>query len=250
MFPAGGTRTQGAIGRPVLCILQERGKTTLSLINMLSHSDIWRAIDTLARVNGLSTSGLARKAGLDPTSFNRSKRTTAAGRPRWPSSESLAKVLNCTGTTFEEFARLVSGRKNGWRVRVPLLDLNTPRGLAHFSDTGLPRGEAWRKCDIPGIEDEDAFALRIGEATLLSGCRRGDVAIISPASRIQARDRVVAQRGDGLLLAGELRRRSGRGVMLRAPGATRADTEELTLPREEIRWMARVHCVLMGTARG
>lgn len=70
---------------------------------MFSHDDIWSAIDRLARTHGLSASGLARKAGLDPTSFNKSKRKSADGKPRWPSTESVSKVLSVTGTSASEF---------------------------------------------------------------------------------------------------------------------------------------------------
>ena len=77
----------------------------------MRHDDIWRAIDTLAAENGLSSSGLARKAGLDPTSFNLSKRRATDGRLRWPSSESLAKILAATGARLEDFTALVSGAR-------------------------------------------------------------------------------------------------------------------------------------------
>ena len=60
---------------------------------MLTHAQIWSAIDRLAARAGLTASGLARRAGLDPTTFNKSKRMTAAGRARWPSTESIAKAL-------------------------------------------------------------------------------------------------------------------------------------------------------------
>ena len=63
---------------------------------MLTHSRIWNAIDTLAETHGMSASGLAKKAGLDPTTFNKSKRIAADGRPRWPSTESVAKILQAT----------------------------------------------------------------------------------------------------------------------------------------------------------
>ncbi len=64
---------------------------------MLSHDQIWGAIDALAERYRMSPSGLAKRAGLDPTTFNRSKRVGADGRERWPSTESLAKVLAATG---------------------------------------------------------------------------------------------------------------------------------------------------------
>src|SRR5262249_372910 len=74
----------------------------------MKHDDIWRALDTLAAENGLSASGLARRAGLDPTTFNPSKRRMQDGRARWPSTESVAKVLEATGASLEAFTALVS----------------------------------------------------------------------------------------------------------------------------------------------
>src|ERR687886_1978112 len=76
---------------------------------VVNHEEIWRALDALAAENGLSASGLARKAGLDATAFNPSKRIGADGRARWPSTESVAKVLAATGAGFSEFAALVTG---------------------------------------------------------------------------------------------------------------------------------------------
>ena len=63
---------------------------------MLTHNQIWTAIDRLAARAKLTPSGLAKKAGLDPTTFNKSKRVTPEGRPRWPSTESVAKALQAT----------------------------------------------------------------------------------------------------------------------------------------------------------
>ena len=70
---------------------------------MFSHDRIWAAIDALAERNRLSPSGLARRAGLDPTSFNKSKRQGVDGRQRWPSTESIAKVLDATGASIDEY---------------------------------------------------------------------------------------------------------------------------------------------------
>ena len=70
---------------------------------MLSHSAIWDAIDPAARRHGLTPSGLAKVAGLDPTALNPSKRMSKDGRGRWPSTESLAKILEATGESFNDF---------------------------------------------------------------------------------------------------------------------------------------------------
>src|SRR5260370_23565128 len=74
---------------------------------MLTHAQIWNALDRLAARSGLSASGLAKKAGLDPTTFNKSKRITPDGRARWPSTESVAKSLAATNTTVEVFVQLI-----------------------------------------------------------------------------------------------------------------------------------------------
>lgn len=59
---------------------------------MLNHHDIWMALDKLAEKFAMTPSSMARQAGLDPTTFNKSKRQGADGKPRWPSTESLSKI--------------------------------------------------------------------------------------------------------------------------------------------------------------
>ena len=68
---------------------------------ILTHEQVWTALDRLAARAGLSASGLAKRAGLDPTTFNKSKRITSDGRARWPSTESLSKSLAAAGTGIE-----------------------------------------------------------------------------------------------------------------------------------------------------
>ncbi|WP_414476237.1 hypothetical protein [Microvirga sp. M2] len=74
---------------------------------MFSHQDLWDVIDLVAQQRGMSVSGLARKAGLDPTAFNKSKRVSPDGRDRWPSTETLAKILSCTEMDLSAFATLL-----------------------------------------------------------------------------------------------------------------------------------------------
>ena len=74
---------------------------------MFTHEHLWNAIDKLAHVNHLSCSKMARIAGLDPTTFNKSKRASKYGQPRWLSFETLAKVLKVTNTTLTQFAQYV-----------------------------------------------------------------------------------------------------------------------------------------------
>ena len=104
---------------------------------ILTHDQIWVALDRLAARAGLSPSGLAKRAGLDPTTFNRSKRVTADGRERWPSTESIAKALAATDASIDTFARLTNDEAGDARS-VPLL------GFALASTSG-----AFDKADLP-----------------------------------------------------------------------------------------------------
>jgi phage repressor protein C with HTH and peptisase S24 domain len=91
-------------------------------LKMLTHGQVWGALDRLAERAGLSPSGLARRAGLDPTTFNKSKRITPDGRERWPSTESLAKALAATSSSIDTFVQLIGD--HGRDVQSPLLALS------------------------------------------------------------------------------------------------------------------------------
>ncbi len=80
---------------------------------MFTHSQIWSGLDQLAKSKGYSPSGLAKHAGLDPTSFNKSKRISPDGKPRWPSTESLAKVLAVTKSTMSDFIIFIDDIPSG-----------------------------------------------------------------------------------------------------------------------------------------
>src|SRR5919109_3608410 len=89
---------------------------------VLTHGQIWAALDRLAERSGLSPSGLAKRSGLDPTTFNKSKRITADGRERWPSTESVAKALAATNSSMDTFVQLIGDGALGLQS-VPLLGL-------------------------------------------------------------------------------------------------------------------------------
>src|SRR5690606_10081086 len=140
----------------------------------LSHAQIWNAIDALARREGLSASGLARRAGLDPTSFNPSKRfgVGTPTRPRWPSSESLMRVLQATGLSLGEFAHLADDA--GPRaLPIPLLGLARAGDEGFFDDAGLPLAEGWEQTALPTRTDS-LFSLLIEGDSMAPLFRPGD----------------------------------------------------------------------------
>src|SRR5829696_1654564 len=133
-------------------------RTAVAQRQMLTHSDIWNAVDRLAARAGLSASGLAKKAGLDPTTFNKSKRITAEGRPRWPSTESVAKSLAATNSSIDAFVQLIGDGARSLQS-VPLLGLAQAGSDGHFDDSGFPAGRGWDEVALPQASDEHAYAL-------------------------------------------------------------------------------------------
>jgi phage repressor protein C with HTH and peptisase S24 domain len=186
----------------------------------MRHDNIWRAIDTLAAEHGLSPSGLARKAGLDPTSFNMSKRGTADGRARWPSTESLAKVLKATGAGLDDFTALVMGARaladtsTRARTKIPLIGLARAGTSGFFDDGGYPAGAGWDEVELPQTGDAHAYALSISGDSMEPVYRAGDSIIVSPAAPVRAGDRVVARSVDGAVMAKSLTRRTATRVEL------------------------------------
>ena len=78
----------------------------------MTHSEIWRAIDNMAEKLGKSRSALAKECGLDSTTFNISKRYNKYGKPRWPSSQTLSKLLATTGISDADFFNLIESERN------------------------------------------------------------------------------------------------------------------------------------------
>lgn len=204
----------------------------------LSHPRLWTAIDELARRNGFSASGLAKAAGLDPTSFNKSKRVTAEGRPRWPSTESLARVLAATGASLDEFFLLIDGKGGAAKTRsVPLIGLAQAGSGGYFDDAGFPVGGSWDEVSLPGVNDDNAYALEVSGDSMAPVYRNGDVIVVSPAAQIRKGDRVVVKTVAGEVMAKVLARRSEKRVELQSLNPA---FEARVLKPEEILWMARI----------
>ncbi|MDB5592293.1 helix-turn-helix transcriptional regulator [Enterovirga sp.] len=204
---------------------------------MLSHVRIWSAIDQLAERYGLSVSGLARRAGLDATSFNRSKRQGPDGRDRWPSTESIAKVLAATGASLDEFMRLVEPAEGPTR-RVPLIGLAQAGAGRLFSDDGMPvGGPGWDEVEFPDLAQERVFALEVQGDSMRPLYREGDIVIVSRTAAIRKGDRVVVRTTDGEVMAKELKRRTARGVEL---ASLNPDHPDRVVPASAIDWMGRI----------
>jgi phage repressor protein C with HTH and peptisase S24 domain len=204
---------------------------------MLTHAQIWSAIDSLAGRYGMSASGLAKKAGLDPTTFNKSKRVSADGRLRWPSTESIAKVLEATGAQLDEFMSLVEPASGHPSRAVPLLGFAQAGAGGYFDDGGFPTGRGWDEVNFPDISDSHTYALEVQGESMLPLYRAGDVIICSPGASVRRGDRVVVKTRDGEVMAKELRRRTAKTIEL---GSLNPEHPDRVLPADHVVWLARI----------
>lgn len=200
----------------------------------MRNTELWKAIDLLAERHGLSSSGLARRAGLDPTAFNKSKRVAADGSPRWLSTESLMKALVSVGASLEDFAALAEGRQGH---SAPLLGFAKAGNDGYFDDAGFPVGDGWEEVRFPGIGNEAVYALEVTGDSMEPVYRHGDRIVVSPGAPVRRGDRVVARTRDGEVLAKVLGRQTERTVELLSLNPAYAPRELL---RANVAWMARI----------
>ncbi len=214
---------------------------------MLKHADIWRAIDRLAQRHGLSASGLAKRGGLDPTTFNKSKRMTPDGKLRWPSTESISKVLEATGSSFTDFVGL-TGEDTGpgdaptaavaaALRRVPVIGYAQAGNDGYFDDAGYPAGNGWDELEFPHVSDDHAYALEVSGDSMEPVYRDGDIIIISPAASVRRGDRVVVRTRDGEVMAKQLARQTANRLELVSLNRTHPDR---SLAMADVAWIARI----------
>jgi phage repressor protein C with HTH and peptisase S24 domain len=208
---------------------------------MFSHDRIWAAIDALAERHSLSVSGLAKRAGLDPTTFNKSKRYAVDGRARWPSTESLAKIMEATGASLDEFMTLVLGRAsggNGGATRaVPLLGFAQAGAGGFFDDGGFPVGQGWDVVEFPVGSADSVYALEVSGESMLPLYRDGDTIIVAPGGGVRRGDRVVVRTKDGEVMAKILARQTPRTIELQSMNPEHPNR---TFDAVHIDWIARI----------
>ena len=207
---------------------------------MLSHNAIWDAIDAAARRHGLTPSGLAKVAGLDPTALNPSKRTSKDGRGRWPSTESLAKILEATGETFNDFIAMGGAfvqANSRPAPTLPLLGLAQAGAGGFFDPAGFPTGEGWDQVQLPVPGEAGVYALEVSGDSMLPLYRDGDRIVVSISEQVRRGDRVVVKTKDGEVMAKVLARQTANVIELHS-------LNPLHPPRlfdmKDVEWIARI----------
>lgn len=211
---------------------------------MLSHERVWAAIDALAERYSMSASGLAKRAGLDSTAFNKSKRLSSDGRPRWPSTESVAKIIEATGASLDEFLGLVEGKSPQpsdalprQAPSVPLLGFAQAGAGGFFDDAGFPAGQGWDLVELPSRADDGSYALQVQGDSMLPLYRDGDVLIVKPGATVRRGDRVVVKTREGEVMAKLLERQTSKSVELASLNPEHPNRE---IPVPDVEWVARI----------
>jgi phage repressor protein C with HTH and peptisase S24 domain len=208
---------------------------------MLSHRAIWDGIDALARRHGHSVSALAKLAGLDATAFNVSKRVSKDGRERWPSTESIAKILEATGESFDSFltgtgAYLQFNEPPGNRT-VPLLGLAQAGTGGFFDSAGFPAGQGWDEIVLPAPGEGGIYALEVQGDSMEPLYREGDRIVVSPTEQVRRGDRVVVKTRDGEVMAKVLFRQTAKQIELHSLNPA---YEPRIIDLVNVEWMARI----------
>lgn len=203
---------------------------------MFSHHDIWNALDRLAQNLTTSPSGLARQAGLDPTTFNKSKRRSSSGKDRWPSTESLAKVLGTVGMSFEDFARFAD-QSGAHGPAIPVIGFAQAGDQGFFDDAGFPVGGSWDDVRVPGLRDEGVYCLQIAGDSMSPVLRSGDKVLVSPTETVRRGDRVVVKTLEGEIMAKELSLINETQIDLIS---LNPEHPNRSFTRTEIQWIARI----------
>ena len=208
---------------------------------MLSHSAVWSGIDALARRHGHSVSALARLAGLDATAFNVSKRISKDGRERWPSTESLSKILEATGESFDSFfngtgafVQMSTQRNN---PTVPLLGLAQAGSGGFFDSAGFPAGQGWDEVALPAPGEGGIYALEVHGDSMEPLYREGDRIVVSPTEQVRRGDRVVVKTRDGEVMAKILARQSAKQIELHSLNPA---YEPRMVELVDVEWIARI----------
>jgi phage repressor protein C with HTH and peptisase S24 domain len=213
---------------------------------VLSHERVWAAIDALAARYSLSASGLAKRAGLDSTAFNKSKRQSADGRPRWPSTESLAKIIEATNSSLDEFFALIEDKPVRPAVArplpvqastVPLIGFAQAGAGGFFDDAGFPAGQGWDLIELPAAAGEGSYALEVQGDSMLPLYRHGDMLVVQPNAVVRKGDRVVVKTISGEVMAKVLERRTPTTIEL---VSLNPDHPQRRLAAGEVEWLARI----------
>lgn len=179
----------------------------------MKYDTVWSAVDNLAKSLGMSPSGLAKKSGLDSTTFNRSKRKRPDGKNRWPSLDSLNKVFEFCNITFEEFYKYGETDNPPENLNtIPYIKLSGVSKREYCQDGEICTANWETICFPDGTKN--LYAMEIDNTDYAPLYKFGTTLILAKHSEIRRNDRVAVFKKDGDFLLAEFIRRKPRTLEL------------------------------------
>ena len=179
----------------------------------MKYDTVWSAVDNLAKSLGMSPSGLAKKSGLDSTTFNRSKRKRPDGKNRWPSLDSLNKVFEFCNITFEEFYKYGETDNPPENLNtIPYIKLSGVSKTEYCQDGEICTANWETICFPDGTKN--LYAMEIDNTDYAPLYKFGTTLILAKHSEIRRNDRVAVFKKDGAFLLAEFIRRKPRTLEL------------------------------------
>lgn len=172
----------------------------------MKYENVWDAVDKLAKKHGLSPSGLAKLAGLDATTFNKSKRMRPDGKKRWPSLDSINRLLEIFNISFEQFYALSAGEDDKENGSIPFIKLSElPAQIT--PDMKKIVSHNWNKVLFPDFKDA-LYAIEVDHNNFSPFYRIGTLLVVSENSDIRKSDRVIIYLKNGEIKISEFIRRT------------------------------------------
>lgn len=207
----------------------------------LTHKDLFRAFEVLARDHNLSVSGMAVMAGLDATALNPSKRINQRnGRPAWPSTETLFKIVNALHCNLFDFAASIQPetRRAALIPSCSYSQVMNSRMFGKYDDIQLDK---WDVGQFYLADDERAYALAMTTDRYEPLFRQGATLVISPSEKCTRDDRVIIYTKNKISI-GLLGDNTNAKVTIGEVG--RANTAAVILKRD----IVRMHKIIWTTA--
>jgi phage repressor protein C with HTH and peptisase S24 domain len=203
----------------------------------MKQEDVWRGIDLLADEVGVTPARLARMAGLDQAVFSAGRRRRADGSLRWPSMDSIAKVLKVAEISMGDFVNYMHGDP-GTRAafNLPSLPMTEADDPARYDADGYPAGPTWDRIEFPDLQDPRCFGLVLDSNAYAPMYREGDMLVCAPGVSVRRGDRVVYRRKGAGLAIGVLVRQSPFTIDM----ASLDGQETETFPAQDIEWITRI----------
>lgn len=151
---------------------------------------------------------------MDATTFNKSKRTRPDGKKRWPSLDSLNKIIEVCNISFDEFFAL-AGNENEDKIIHSIPYIECSRLLEGEKTICIDfRKNKWQRIRFPDGHD-NLYALDINTDQFAPFYRNGTLLILSQESEIRRGDRIAVFMSDNSIVIREFVHRTATTLELK-----------------------------------